>query len=151
MDGEAVNEGVLFILADGEGRLLLQLRDHEPGIYRPGVWAVPGGAIEDNESPLEAALREVLEETGQRVERLYPFGEAQRGNHTVHIFCGGAGFPEEEIVVGEGQAFNFFNWDEIERLEPISPVAAPLIESFLSDPLYKRCRRDAQSSGRPPA
>ncbi len=105
---------------------------------------MPGGAIEDGESPQEAAGREVLEETGQRVERLYPVGEAQRGSHTVHIFCGGANFPEEQIVVGEGQAFRFFDWDDVQQLQPISPVAAPLIRSFLGDPLYERCRRDAR-------
>jgi 8-oxo-dGTP pyrophosphatase MutT (NUDIX family) len=31
---------------------------------RPGVWALPKGKIDEGESPVEAAVREVLEETG---------------------------------------------------------------------------------------
>ncbi len=33
-----------------------------------GLWLPPGGHIEANEDPTEAALREVLEETGMQVE-----------------------------------------------------------------------------------
>jgi 8-oxo-dGTP pyrophosphatase MutT (NUDIX family) len=138
-------EGALFILVDGEGRLLLQLRGHGPGVRRPGVWAVPGGSIEDGESAEEAALREVREETGQPVEPLYFVGRERRGEDTVHVFCGGARFPEERIVVGEGQAFRFFRGDEIERLKPISPNAGPLVRAFLAHPLYERCQRDARA------
>lgn len=46
------------------GRVLLLRRsgdgDHE------GEWGLPGGKIEDGESPDVAAIREVLEETGYR-------------------------------------------------------------------------------------
>ena len=141
----AAGEGALFILVDGQGRLLLQLRGHGPGVQRPGVWAVPGGSIEDGESAAAAALREVLEETGQRVEPLHFVGSERRGDHTVHVFCGGARFSEERIVVGEGQAFRFFHGEEIERLTPISPNAGPLVRGFLANPLYERCRREARA------
>jgi 8-oxo-dGTP pyrophosphatase MutT (NUDIX family) len=47
---------------DGEGRMLL-LR-HANG----GVWVTPGGAIEPDEAPAEAVVREVWEETGLEVE-----------------------------------------------------------------------------------
>lgn len=33
----------------------------------PGTWALPGGGIDQGESPAEAVLREIFEETGQRV------------------------------------------------------------------------------------
>lgn len=33
-----------------------------------GMWLYPGGHIDDNEAPAEAALREVVEETGIRAE-----------------------------------------------------------------------------------
>ncbi|MEE2038767.1 NUDIX domain-containing protein [Nocardiopsis sp. CT-R113] len=49
-------------VVDDTGRLLLQRRVDN------GLWAMPGGAMEMTESLPEAAVREVWEETGYRVE-----------------------------------------------------------------------------------
>jgi 8-oxo-dGTP pyrophosphatase MutT (NUDIX family) len=43
-----------------EGKLLLARHEKPSKTY----WVLPGGAIEENESPEEAAVREVKEETG---------------------------------------------------------------------------------------
>lgn len=45
------------------GALLLQLRDDNPAIHRPGCWVIPGGHRRLGESNLECARREFLEET----------------------------------------------------------------------------------------
>lgn len=46
-----------------EGDLLVQLRDTNPKIHRPGFWVVPGGHCESGESIEECARREFMEET----------------------------------------------------------------------------------------
>ncbi|GAB2888774.1 NUDIX domain-containing protein [Streptomyces mayteni] len=51
-----VAAGVLFL--DGDGRVLLV----DPVYKEP--WELPGGAVEENESPREGAAREVEEELG---------------------------------------------------------------------------------------
>jgi ADP-ribose pyrophosphatase YjhB (NUDIX family) len=50
---------------DGAGRVLLIRRANDPG---RGLWSVPAGRIEAGETPAEAAVREVREETGLDVE-----------------------------------------------------------------------------------
>ena len=46
---------------DAAGRLLLVRRGHDP---HRGSWSLPGGRIETGESPEQAVVREVREETG---------------------------------------------------------------------------------------
>ena len=52
---------VAVIARDDEGKILLIKRKIEP---RKGEWALPSGFMEIEESPIEAALRELAEETG---------------------------------------------------------------------------------------
>jgi 8-oxo-dGTP diphosphatase len=49
------------IITDGDGRLLLIKRGHDP---EAGRWSLPGGRIEPGESDEQAVVREVREETG---------------------------------------------------------------------------------------
>lgn len=53
--------GILLIAKD-TGRLLLVLRSKY--VNEPGTWGIPGGKIDDEESPNSAALREAQEELG---------------------------------------------------------------------------------------
>ena len=52
------------VVRDDQDRLLLVRRGREPGL---GRWSLPGGRVEPGESPEQAAVREVEEETGLRV------------------------------------------------------------------------------------
>lgn len=47
-------------MSDGAGRLVLVRRGHPPS---QGFWSLPGGRVEAGESLVDAARREVLEET----------------------------------------------------------------------------------------
>jgi 8-oxo-dGTP pyrophosphatase MutT (NUDIX family) len=51
--------GVIF---DGEGRILLAKHSNA------GEWGTPGGSLEPDESPADAVVRELYEETGLEVE-----------------------------------------------------------------------------------
>jgi hypothetical protein len=54
------------LLVDDLERLLL-FADSDPGISGSGWWITPGGGIDADESALDAAVRELEEETGIRV------------------------------------------------------------------------------------
>ena len=58
-----VMPSVAAIIGDEEGRVLLELK-HQGG------YMLPGGAVDPGESPPEAIVREVQEETGLAVEPL---------------------------------------------------------------------------------
>ena len=49
------------------GGLLTCLRDTRPGLPWPGMWDLPGGGREGDESPEACLLREVEEELGLRL------------------------------------------------------------------------------------
>lgn len=55
---------VAAIILDEEERLLLQLRDDKEEIFFPNHWGCFGGAIEPDESAMDALLRELHEELG---------------------------------------------------------------------------------------
>ena len=61
--------------ADGWRVLVLR---RAPGVRCPGAWEVIHGSIEPGETPPDAALRELHEETGLHADRLY--------NVTAHAF-----------------------------------------------------------------
>jgi 8-oxo-dGTP pyrophosphatase MutT (NUDIX family) len=54
--------GAAGLLVVDKGKVLLQLRP--AGVHEGGRWSVPGGALNHDERPVDAALREAGEETG---------------------------------------------------------------------------------------
>jgi len=59
--------GARVLFLDDDGRLLL-VRGHDPHDPERSFWFTPGGGIEGDESPREAAARELAEETGYVLE-----------------------------------------------------------------------------------
>ncbi len=55
-----------MVITDSE--FVLMLADTDPGLPGSRWWVTPGGGIDPGESPLQAAVREVTEETGLVVD-----------------------------------------------------------------------------------
>jgi 8-oxo-dGTP diphosphatase len=72
------------VVRDEQARILLVQRGHEPAA---GRWSLPGGRVEPDESPPQAAAREVAEETGLDVEVGALLATVTIGPYLVHDFA----------------------------------------------------------------
>jgi len=54
---------IALVAAFNSDKELLLLKRPD-GVHQGGLWSFPGGKVEDNEMPLDAAVRELREETG---------------------------------------------------------------------------------------
>jgi 8-oxo-dGTP pyrophosphatase MutT (NUDIX family) len=79
--------GVSIVARDFDGQILLVRHSYGP----PG-WFFPGGGIGRNETPEQAARRELREETGCLIDGLKLVGtieeEISGAPHTAHVFDG---------------------------------------------------------------
>ena len=62
--GEKILAAAAIIINERDEVLLIR-RGHQPA---QGKWSLPGGSVKPSETPAQAALREVREETGLEVE-----------------------------------------------------------------------------------
>jgi 8-oxo-dGTP pyrophosphatase MutT (NUDIX family) len=128
-------DAVRVVLVDGDGRVLL-IRGRDPVADRT-LWFPPGGGIEAGETPAEAAVREVAEETGlvlagpgpQRWERHGPM--EWRGVHwQQHERWFAVGVPafaptDDGLTDAEREEFLEWRWWDVDALrrspEPTDP------------------------------
>ena len=85
---------VRVLLTNPAGQTLL-FEDSDPGLDDARWWVTPGGGIDAGESELEAAVREVREETGYALEPAELVGPIAR-RHVVH------GYSDRVIEQDEG-------------------------------------------------
>lgn len=79
-----ISAGVFFYSNSTDRFLYLLRTDHK----NPGNWGIPGGKVEDNETLLEAVVRECEEEMGMFPEhaKLIPIQKFVNHNFTYHTF-----------------------------------------------------------------
>ena len=92
------------IVTDGDGRLLLVKRGHEP---EAGRWSLPGGRVVPGESDHQAVVREVREETGLWVEPGRLVGAVERpapGGAVFDIYDYAASVSGGQLAAGDDAA-----------------------------------------------
>jgi 8-oxo-dGTP diphosphatase len=103
----------VFVLKDG--KILLGKRIGKTGY---GTWCLPGGHFEWGESLIEAAKRELKEETGiisDSLEYLQLINDPQDSTHYVHINFLAKDYIGEPKVT-EPNKFQEWNWFDLNTL-----------------------------------
>lgn len=138
----------------GAGAVILNKSGKVLGLERkdiPGAWQLPQGGLDEGESPLQAAKREVREETGIKAKDLELLSAASQllayelpleartkktGRGQVHYwflfrFTG----QDEAITLGDKKEFKAWKWVSMSKLasKVVSfkkPVYRALVEDF---------------------
>ncbi len=91
------------VLLNKEGKIAMVEMRHPSG---GSFWALPGGHIEDGETPEQAAVREMREETGLDVHITdLLWAEETQGNYAMH-YTFVAELIGGELIVGTEPEFN---------------------------------------------
>ncbi len=112
---------VIFTIRQDELKILLIKRALPPF---QGMWALPGGFVNLDESLEEGARRELAEETGMRdvyLEQLYTFGEPDRDpRERVITVAWYALVPSDEIDIQAGSDAEGVSWFGMQELPELA-------------------------------
>ena len=110
-------KGCSILFINDQDQILLFLRDNIQQIPYPNMWDVPGGHVEDHETPEECICREMKEEMGLDLDEYHPFLVKEFTDRTEYVFWKKANLKIAEIDLTEGQRLKWFTRDEARETE----------------------------------
>ena len=132
--------GVGVMILNERGEVLLGRRHEDPGkadsqLHGEGTWTMPGGKLDFGESVFQGAAREVLEETGMKVNGLELFSVGNEIRNDAHFIT--LGFMAREFEgapkVMEPDEITEWKWFNLENLpKPMFPPALKMAENYMN-------------------
>lgn len=119
--------GAVCVIVRKGGRVLAMRRSRRKDAA-PGVWEAVSGRLEPGEPPLEAAAREVREESGLEVRidprPLEAHATERAGVPMLIVYYVAEWASGEPALSDEHDEFRWTDADEFAGLTPIAPLAA---------------------------
>ena len=125
-------KGTSLIFVNDREQVLLFLRDDNPAIPYPDMWDLPGGHVEDGETPKLCIRREMKEELGLEIKGIQPFSVVQFDDRTEYVFWKRMNLAIDGIRLTEGQRMRWFSRDEAEST-PLAFGFNSILSAFFRD------------------
>ena len=80
------HSGASIIFVNDHNQVLLLLRDDKPGLPYRNMWDVPGGHVEENETPDKCIIREMKEEMNLELHEFKIFCQKEFNDRIEYTF-----------------------------------------------------------------
>jgi len=105
-------KGTSIIFVNDQKQVLLFLRDDKPDIPYPNMWDVPGGHVDDGETPEQCIVREMKEEMELDLEDFQLFSVMEFTDRIEYTFWKKENLDRRSITLHEGQKLKWFTDSE---------------------------------------
>ncbi|MBI9087815.1 MAG: NUDIX hydrolase [Desulfobacterium sp.] len=112
ISGAMKPRGCSIVFLNRRNQILLLLRDEKPGLPCAGMWDLPGGHVEADETPEQCIVREMDEEMGLTLCPPALFQVVAFDDRTEYVFWQPSDLDIHAIVLTEGQCLKWFDRDE---------------------------------------
>jgi len=109
-----------MLFLNPQGEILLLLRDNKPGIPYPNTWDLPGGHLEEGETPTDCVCREMREELpGLNLGNFRAYKVMEFADHVNHIFWTRIDASEELLnrILCEGQRARWMSRADVRKTQ----------------------------------
>ena len=130
---------IAHTLIEKDGKYLLikrsKIKRGLPNVY-PSYWDIPGGSVEENELPREAALREAMEEVNQKLrinKIIHEDSQFDASKDTVftRLVYAGEIFEKRDFILDPEEHTDFIWISSLKDIE--SNLVVPYLLEILAD------------------
>lgn len=124
----------LLLIVKNNQYLLLKRSNSE--VNYGGFYGLPGGSVEENETPVDALMREIREEMGMLIPNFKILKKYTHNDSFINVYYfNSSEFNENDIILNnEHNHFKFFTYYEIiQNKNSIIPSTITFINDYLSN------------------